>query len=47
METKKRAASYEKTDEEIQRAFFDLLSKKDFHKITATDIIKKAGVKFG
>ena len=44
METKKRAASYEKTDEEIQRAFFDLLSKKDFHKITATDIIKKAGV---
>ena len=44
METKKRATSYERADEEIQRAFFDLLSKKDFHKITATDIIKKAGV---
>ena len=44
MEEKKRSAVYEKNDEAIQKAFFSLLEKKDFHKITASDIIKKSGV---
>ena len=44
MEIKKRSEIYERTDEDIQKAFFKLLEKKDFHKITASDIIKTSGV---
>lgn len=44
MEIKKRSEAYERTDEAIQKAFFSLLEKKDFHKITASDIIRVSGV---
>ena len=40
MEEKKRSEMYEKADEAIQKAFFSLLEKKDFDKITASDIIR-------
>jgi AcrR family transcriptional regulator len=44
MDNKKRSEVYERTDEAIQKAFFKLLEKKDFHKITASDIIRVSGV---
>ena len=44
MEEKKRSEVYERTDEAIQKAFFKLLEKEDFHKITASDIIRVSGV---
>lgn len=44
MEEKKRSEMYERADEAIQKAFFSLLEKKDFDKITASDIIRVSGV---
>lgn len=44
MEIKKRSEVYERTDEDIQKAFFKLLERNDFHKITVSDIIKASGV---
>lgn len=39
-----RAGSFQKADEAITQAFFSLLEKKDFDKITVSEIIEVAGV---
>lgn len=44
MSAKPRANAYKKADDAIVQAFFSLLEDRDFHKITVSDIIKKAGV---
>lgn len=44
MDISKRTTTYQRVDEAITGAFFLLLENHDFHKITVSQIIEKAGV---